>query len=187
MSPGLIAVLAVVLLPLGFLTDFSRLNRRMHNKSITADGAATIVGGRNIGDEYFAAGEDVGFVDLDVVAVGPTVRAVAKSFNDYWRFDSAYPVDRLLPPATPDEVTALAQRGDAVRTEPRAARHLEKVANTRVMRDLAAQELPFEWAASRLVVDDPAKGLGKAVRRKLPVGTAGEYRRAARRCIIRTV
>src|SRR6476659_6763370 len=41
---------------LGYVTDFSRLNRRMHNKSFTADTQATIVGGRNIGDEYFGAG-----------------------------------------------------------------------------------------------------------------------------------
>jgi putative cardiolipin synthase len=55
---------------LGYLTDFKRLNRRMHNKSFTADGQATIVGGRNIGDEYFGAGDETEFVDLDVVAVG---------------------------------------------------------------------------------------------------------------------
>jgi putative cardiolipin synthase len=153
--------------PLGFLVDFSRLNRRMHNKSIIADGAATILGGRNIGDEYFAAGDDIGFVDLDVVAVGPVVRAVAKSFDDYWRCDSAYPVERLLPRATDAAIAELAGRGEALRVEPRAARYLEKVASTRVMRDLVAQELPFEWAASRLVVDDPSKGLGRAGRKQL--------------------
>ena len=43
---------------LGYLTDFARLNRRMHNKSFTADNQATIVGGRNVGDEYFGAGHD---------------------------------------------------------------------------------------------------------------------------------
>lgn len=53
---------------LGFLTDFSRLNRRMHNKSFTADNQATIVGGRNIGDEYFGAGC---FVFLYLVFAGP--------------------------------------------------------------------------------------------------------------------
>jgi cardiolipin synthase C len=153
--------------PLGYLVDFSRLNRRMHNKSVTADGAATIVGGRNIGDEYFSAGGDLGFLDLDIVAVGPVVAAVAKSFDDYWRCDSAYPVDRLLPPATAAALADLAQWGDVLRAEPRAARYLEKVATTRVMRDIVAQELPFEWAASRLVVDDPVKGLGKAGRKQL--------------------
>ena len=44
---------------LGYLTDFSRLNRRMHNKSFTADNQVTIIGGRNVGDEYFGADEDV--------------------------------------------------------------------------------------------------------------------------------
>jgi hypothetical protein len=37
---------------LGMVADFGRINRRMHNKSFTADGQIAIVGGRNIGDEY---------------------------------------------------------------------------------------------------------------------------------------
>jgi hypothetical protein len=58
---------------------FPRLNRRMHNKSFTADNQATIVGGRNVGDEYFGAAGDVLFVDLDVLTVGPVVvRGVAR-------------------------------------------------------------------------------------------------------------
>ena len=36
---------------LGYLTDFRRANRRMHNKSFTADNQVAIVGGRNVGDE----------------------------------------------------------------------------------------------------------------------------------------
>jgi phosphatidylserine/phosphatidylglycerophosphate/cardiolipin synthase-like enzyme len=36
-----------------YMTDFFRLNRRMHNKSFTADNQVTIIGGRNVGDEYF--------------------------------------------------------------------------------------------------------------------------------------
>ena len=38
---------------LGMAADFARINKRMHNKSFTADGQMAIVGGRNIGDEYF--------------------------------------------------------------------------------------------------------------------------------------
>ena len=55
---------------LGYLTDFPRLNRRMHNKSLTADNRATIVGGRNIGDEYFNVAGDTVFADMDVLATG---------------------------------------------------------------------------------------------------------------------
>ena len=62
-------------------TDFSRLNRRMHNKSFTADTQATIVGGRNIGDEYFGAGENMLFADLDVVAVGRIAGETAAAFD----------------------------------------------------------------------------------------------------------
>ena len=58
---------------LEYLTDFARLNRRMHNKSFTVDGQVAIVGGRNIGDEYFGADQALSFVDLDVMAVGPVV------------------------------------------------------------------------------------------------------------------
>ncbi|WP_264673352.1 phospholipase D-like domain-containing protein [Moraxella bovoculi] len=40
---------------LGFLSDFKRLNYCMHNKSFTADSVVSIIGGRNIGDEYFCS------------------------------------------------------------------------------------------------------------------------------------
>ena len=69
---------------IGYVTDFFRLNRRMHNKSFTADNQATIIGGRNVGDEYFGATDGVVFVDLDVMAVGPVVAEVSKQFDRYW-------------------------------------------------------------------------------------------------------
>jgi putative cardiolipin synthase len=50
---------------LGLLADFSRTNRRMHNKAFVADNQRAVVGGRNIGDEYFEASGDVAFGDLD--------------------------------------------------------------------------------------------------------------------------
>src|SRR4051812_1594428 len=62
---------------IGYVTDFSRANRRMHNKSFTADNQVTIIGGRNIADEYFGVAEGLLFVDLDVIAVGPVVTDVS--------------------------------------------------------------------------------------------------------------
>src|SRR6185312_10447800 len=79
---------------LGYLTDFARLNRRMHNKSFTVDNQATIVGGRNVGDEYFDAGQGVSFADLDVLAVGPVVAEVAGDFERYWTSRSSCPAER---------------------------------------------------------------------------------------------
>ena len=87
---------------LNFLTDFARVNRRMHNKSFTADNQATIVGGRNVGNEYFGAGEDVLFADLDVLAVGPAVQEVSDAFDLYWNSPSAYPASLLVPKVAAD-------------------------------------------------------------------------------------
>jgi len=83
------------------LTDFARVNRRMHNKSLTADNQASIVGGRNVGDEYFGADSAVAFTDLDVLAVGAVVPEVSRSFDAYWNSESAYPAASLIaaPPA----------------------------------------------------------------------------------------
>src|SRR5690606_14280163 len=80
---------------IGYLTDFSRLNRRMHNKSFTIDNQATVIGGRNVGDEYFGAIEGILFADLDVLAIGPVVQAVSDDFDRYWASGSSYPAERL--------------------------------------------------------------------------------------------
>ncbi|MFW6041382.1 MAG: phospholipase D-like domain-containing protein, partial [Guyparkeria sp.] len=86
----------------GFLFDFFRLNRRMHNKSFIVDGAVTVVGGRNIGDEYFGTGTTPLFVDLDVVAIGKVVGDVADAFTRYWHSDAVYPAASILdPPPAP--------------------------------------------------------------------------------------
>jgi len=80
------------------MTDFARLNRRMHNKSITADNQATILGGRNIGDEYFDMGKGTLFVDLDILAIGPIVNQVSNNFDRYWNSASSYPLNGIVHP-----------------------------------------------------------------------------------------
>ena len=63
----------------------------MHNKSLTADNQYTIVGGRNIGDEYFNVTTDIGFADLDVLAKGEVAEDVSRDFDRYWASGSSYP------------------------------------------------------------------------------------------------
>ena len=75
-----------------FLLDGQRLNRRMHNKSFIADNSAAIIGGRNIGDDYFDAGDVTNFRDLDLLAIGPVVAQASRVFDDYWNCAAAYPV-----------------------------------------------------------------------------------------------
>jgi putative cardiolipin synthase len=80
---------------IGMLGDFSRINRRMHNKAFIADNQAAILGGRNIGDEYFEAGE-VAFGDLDVLTFGPGVGDVSDAFDAFWNSPSSFPIATLL-------------------------------------------------------------------------------------------
>ena len=75
-----------------YLTDTFRINRRMHNKSFTVDGQYTVVGGRNIGNEYFSADKESNFKDLDVISVGQIVNDVGKQFDTYWNSKVVYSV-----------------------------------------------------------------------------------------------
>lgn len=144
--------------PLGYLADFNRLNRRMHNKSFTIDNQATIIGGRNIGDEYFGTGDGTLFVDLDVLAVGPVVADVSADFERYWTSASAYPVERIIP----QPPTAKAKPTGPGRRSAEALAYLAAVKSLPFAGHLTAGTLPLEWAEVELISDDPAKALGKA-------------------------
>ncbi|MCH2546969.1 MAG: phospholipase D-like domain-containing protein, partial [Alphaproteobacteria bacterium] len=70
--------------------DFERANKRMHNKALIADNLTAIIGGRNLGDQYFDASADYNFSDMDVMAAGPVVSKISHSFDNYWNSDPAY-------------------------------------------------------------------------------------------------
>lgn len=146
---------------LGYLTDFARLNRRMHNKSFTVDGETTIVGGRNIGDEYFGAGDEPLFSDLDVLAIGPVVEEVTADFERYWRSKAVRPfsavVDIQMPASSSD-----VELPEAWQNDPKVARYLERIHGTPFVAQLDSGDLPMIWAQTRLLSDDPRKGLGRA-------------------------
>jgi putative cardiolipin synthase len=140
---------------LGFLWEFTRLNRRMHNKSLTVDGALTVVGGRNIGDEYFDANAHLNFRDRDVLVAGPVVAQTAAMFASFWDSPLARPV---------------AEVADGVRAEPprqqarlllQAARRLEDLHGSlpadraTALARLGRREQALVWAPARLVHDDP--------------------------------
>ena len=167
--------------PLGYLTDFKRLNRRMHNKSFTADTQLTIVGGRNVGDEYFGAGQGAFFVDLDVVAAGRVAGEVAGEFDVYWNSDSAYPADRIVGKPAPNGVTAMKARFSEVRSSPDAAEYIQAIRETRLVETFLAQELQFDWTCVELLYDPPGKTLGEAQKADLLLpdlkGAVGEPQR----------
>ena len=148
--------------PLGFITDFSRANRRMHNKSFTADNAITILGGRNVGDEYFGATDGVLFADLDVLAMGPAVAQVSSAFDAYWASASSYPIASLVTPPPAEVLAAIRQRTALVERSEPAATYKQAVRELPFYGSLVRKDYSLVWAPAHLVVDDPSKGLALA-------------------------
>jgi putative cardiolipin synthase len=138
----------------------------MHNKSFTIDNAISVVGGRNIADEYFEIGE-TGLVDLDVITVGDAVREVSAEFDLFWNSASAYPARMLIGDVTPEQRGALAQRARAIEENPVSAKYAEVIANDKLVRDVLAGTVQPEWATAHLVNDDPAKTLSTEDKKEL--------------------
>lgn len=141
------------------ITDFSRINRRMHNKSFTVDNQITLIGGRNIADEYFGAKEDTKFSDLDVVGIGPVVRDVSVMFDSYWNHETALPLPAFAD--MPEDPAAELKR---VRTEIDASR--KRIADSKYAGAVKDQYLEFvesdvsvyRWAPYQLVYDSTRQG-----------------------------
>ena len=141
-----------------FIVDGQRLNRRMHNKSFVVDNDVAIIGGRNIGDGYFAASEDTNFRDLDVVAIGPVVEAASRSFDNYWNSDAAYPVtafkDSQATSADLDRVRkSLAQHARAFAESDYAQAAFEELPNG----PTADRRGEWFWGSAELLADEPEK------------------------------
>ncbi|TCD15219.1 phospholipase D family protein [Oricola cellulosilytica] len=161
----------------GYLIDFFRMNRRMHNKALIADGAAAIVGGRNIGDEYFQMAEESHFIDLDVLAAGPVAAQTAANFDLYWNSGSAYPMDLITWDGNgelPGYVTGTDPAGPAA--EVKRLSRFEGTAADRFIRG----DVELEWVRAELLSDHPAKGLGEAEGDQLMINRLKEVVRQAR-------
>jgi putative cardiolipin synthase len=145
---------------LGLISDPRRLNRRMHNKSMTADNTVTIVGGRNIGDEYFALNELVNFADMDVLAIGPVADQVVDSFDIYWNSTAAIPISAFhqSPASAEDLAQGRAALNAAVRQSSDTYDDVRRdVLSTSHLAELEAGKLNFYWAGITALYDSPDK------------------------------
>jgi len=161
-----------------------RLNHRMHNKTWIADRALAISGGRNLGNEYFAAAEDVNFIDLDVLMIGPAVEQQQREFERYWDCELSVPISQLrkymrkkLPP-------------DLLRS--RLEHAAERAASSEYARELNARDglsalfdASFVWSSNvRVVADEPRKALGQDGNASRVLDSMGAEIRAASREVL---
>jgi cardiolipin synthase C len=142
-----------------FLGNYARVNRRMHNKSMTADSQITIVGGRNIGDEYFDAPAALEFSDFDVMAFGPAVAEVSAEFDDYWNSDVAYPIAALLgtPSSTHPDLAEVRRQLEQHMQKLRSTPYATALTSADLARSLVQKDVTVYWGRSTLIADRPAK------------------------------
>ncbi|SCK57414.1 Phosphatidylserine/phosphatidylglycerophosphate/cardiolipin synthase [Variovorax sp. HW608] len=139
------------------MNEFSRINRRMHNKLFVADSVLAISGGRNIADEYFGRSEPANFIDMDMLSAGPVVAEMTAVFDAYWNSPHAYPIEHLATGISTeaarwhfDRITASAAASDAAPAR-------DSLGQTSIGPQIAAGRIQLQMAAVRVVADSPRK------------------------------
>lgn len=150
---------------LQFITRFGSVTRRMHNKSFTADNQVTILGGRNIGNEYFEAHPDLAFADLDVLAMGPAAKEVSTSFDRYWNSELAYPAKSLVKKQpTQEDLDNMRKELYEFLEKQRNSEYMEALRNSKFAEALRKQGVIYAWGDAIVIYDQPEKllhGFGK--------------------------
>jgi putative cardiolipin synthase len=146
-------------LTLEWVNSFGRLTRRMHNKSWIVDNRIAVVGGRNLGNEYFDVSVKGNFIDLDFAMVGPVVRAASASFDEYWNSPLAYPMTALSPEHVSDAALAdLRARLAKWVSNARASSYAALLAEDQGARRLLGGGESLTWSAEfAFIADDPLK------------------------------
>jgi len=153
---------------LDYVSDAFRINRRMHNKSFTVDAQYTVVGGRNIGNEYFSADEASNFKDLDVMSIGPIVKDIGKQFDVYWNSKVVFPVKAFNHnDATINELERLRNELAVFENSKKESKYAQDLQDSDIYKRL--KNLKTKEAAPKLftgnvkvIYDDPEKSLDKS-------------------------
>lgn len=140
---------------------FGELNRRMHNKTWIADNRIALAGGRNLGNEYFNASDEVNFVDLDMAMIGPVVRDVSDSFDRYWNARSSYPVELLSPEdGSAEALERLRGQLDRLVASETSTRYAKALHDDPAIQQLVKGNWPMRWTDQyQFWSDNPRKAL----------------------------
>lgn len=138
------------------------INHRMHNKAWIADGQVAIVGGRNIGKEYFEADPDTNFRDLDLMLFGPATAQASAMFDAYWNSEAVVPITALHSRSHPPLQAVMHGIAQEVQS-PEARHYLERTNTHKNLTDDFTRTLPLHWSESiEVLFDPPIKQAGEA-------------------------
>lgn len=140
-----------------YVSDFKRVDHRMHTKTLTVDNQVTIFGGRNVGDEYFAAGEDVIFSDMDALAIGPIVREISDQFDLFWNSEWVYPIYafRKEEATTAKEIEVFRMQSEEQMQIARTSEYAEIIRKLETKSESDIDQLPMSWSRWLLAHDLP--------------------------------
>src|SRR5271166_2855192 len=147
---------------LEFMFNSSRLDYRMHNKLLVVDNAVALVGGRNIGNQYFQMDPRSQFADDDVFSAGPIARQLSATFDEYWNSDLAIPIKALG--SSGIKTDDLAQHRVAGRRsqemqplESPGLNYVALIATGEPYAGMVSGRLPLIWAPAIVICDSPHK------------------------------
>ncbi len=170
-----------------YLGNFKLANRRMHNKSFTVDNQVSVVGGRNIADEYFELLDKKEFRDFDMFAAGPVAGEISSAFDRFWNHKLAVPMEAFEKnKALPDLATARAEMDEATLEATRSI--YGKALASPLMQDVSAERVELFPATSTVITDDPEKLLNKTSKdqRVLVTALAGKVNEAESEVVVIT-
>lgn len=139
-------------------TSKNPVTRRMHNKSFTVDNQVTILGGRNIADEYFNADPAFKFADVDVVGAGSVAQDVSTAFDLYWNSELTYPIGSLVRKKISDKDVKKHRRQllDFV-AENSKSDYVKALGNSDFAKKIINDKIPWAWGRAHVIFDNPNK------------------------------
>lgn len=143
-----------------FAFNSARLDYRMHNKLLVVDNVMALIGGRNIGDQYFQIDPDSQFADDDVFAAGPIAQQLSATFDEFWNNALSIPVQALSREGS--SRTALSTHREELNEESRQSKadgidYVNRVAAGEPFNGMISGRLPLVWAHAQVVSDSPDK------------------------------
>ncbi|MET3106488.1 putative cardiolipin synthase [Oxalobacteraceae bacterium GrIS 2.11] len=143
-----------------YLLNNSRLDYRMHNKMLVIDNSIALIGGRNIGDQYFQVDPDSQFADDDLFSTGPITHQMSGIFDEFWNNSRSIPSKAL--DSAPHNATELVDHRhelneERVQMKADGIDYVKRITSGEPFQGIVSGRLPLVWAHAQLVSDSPDK------------------------------
>lgn len=145
---------------------FFSFNRRMHNKAWIADNRMAIVGGRNIGDQYFGAA-DSQYHDTDLLLIGEAVKETSSIFDSFWNAREVAPLTGLRKAGSfwsPKEFAKRMEKWRYAAADTAWGKAMASAAHSE--KGVFGDALVFYWPDSVRVVSDPPEKAAPIAKRR---------------------